>query len=162
MYGLPYPWRFWFDSALSGVWIADVGQDTIRRNRDPLELEKPAIVLGRSALEGIRCVGERRGQGRGEVVWPAVGHGRNEGCPVAGEAVYRGPRLAILSERYVYGDFCAGTVGSVRSHPNDHVEGLRQERSVKVPLLTHIGAGGELSLAALDGNVHRAGAPRWR
>jgi glucose/arabinose dehydrogenase len=163
MYGLRNPWRFSFDSALSEVWIADVGQDAIEEiNRVALELDEPPKNLGWSAYEGSRRIGKRALAGTGEVVWPVVAYDHDDGCSVTGGVVYRGRRLRELGGRYVYGDFCTGTLWSVRPRPDGRVEDLRFEQSAKLPLLTHIGtdADGELVLAAHNGTVYRAQAPR--
>jgi len=55
----------------------------------------------------------------GDLVWPVATyeHGENGGCSVTGGLVYGGGRLPGLSRRYVYGDYCAGTLWSLRGAP---------------------------------------------
>jgi len=69
-------------------------------------------------------------------------------------------RLASLVRRYVYGDFCAGTLWSLRGTPEGGATDVRRERAA-IPQLTHIGtdADGELVFASAAGDVYRAVAP---
>ena len=161
LYGLRNPWRFSFDSALTEIWVADVGQDEFEEvNRVPLELDEPPKNLGWSAYEGTRPIDGRERQGPGEVVWPVIAYGHDDGngCSVTGGVVYRGSDLPALSGRYVFGDFCSGIVWTVRPRPDGRVEDLRRERTVTVPQLTHIGTDndGELLFTTHDGDVFSA------
>jgi glucose/arabinose dehydrogenase len=161
--GLRNPWRFWFDPALAEVWIGDVGQDEVEEiDRVPLELDEPPKNLGWSAFEGTKRIDGHDLDRGGELVWPVATyeHGDDGGCSVTGGLVYGGARVPALVRRYVYGDYCAGTLWSLRGAPGGRAEDLRRERA-KVPQLTHIGtdADGELVLASGAGDVYRAVAP---
>jgi glucose/arabinose dehydrogenase len=161
--GLRNPWRFWFDPALGEVWIGDVGQDEVEEiDRVPLELDEPPKNLGWSAFEGTERIDGHRLDRSGELVWPVVTyeHGEGGGCSVTGGLVYGGAGIPRLVRRYVYGDYCAGTLWSLRGAPGGRVEDVRRERA-KVPQLTHIGtdSDGELVFASGAGDVYRAVAP---
>ena len=163
LYGLRNPWRFSFDSALTEMWVADVGQDEVEEiNRVALELDEPPKNLGWSAYEGTQRIRSDDLRGPGEVVWPVVAYGHDDGngCSVTGGVVYRGSALPALSGRYVFGDFCSGLIWTVRPRPDGRVEDLRREREAKLPQLTHIGtdARGELLLATYAGDVFRGRA----
>ncbi len=165
VYGLRNPWRFSFDTALTEIWVADVGQDDVEEiNRVAVELDEPPKNLGWSALEGTQRIRGHDLEGPGEVVWPVVAYGHEDGngCSVTGGVVYRGSALPTLSGRYVFGDFCSGILWSLRPRPDGRVEDLRRERDAKLPQLTHIGTdnGGELLLAAYNGDIFRATATR--
>ena len=156
--GLRNPWRFAFDNALGEVWIGDVGQDQIEEvDRVPLEPDEPPKNLGWSVYEGTRRLEGHRRRGRGELVFPAATYTHADGCSVTGGVVYGGARLVRLSRRYVYGDFCSGTLWSLRAAVGKGAVDVRRER-VKVPQLTHIGtdADGELVLASAAGAIYRA------
>lgn len=157
--GLRNPWRFSFDFALGEIWIADVGQDDFEEvNRVLLEDDEPPKNLGWSAFEGTeRVQGEHRLDETGELVWPVAGYGHDVGCSVTGGVVYRGTALPDLKGRYVYGDFCAGTLWSLEPTPDGRATDVRAERA-EVPQLTHIGtdAAGELLLTSASGAVYRA------
>ncbi|HKH18377.1 MAG TPA: PQQ-dependent sugar dehydrogenase [Solirubrobacteraceae bacterium] len=161
--GLRNPWRFWFDPALGEIWIGDVGQDEVEEiDRVPLELDEPPKNLGWSAFEGTRRIGGHELDRGGELVWPVAvyGHGEGGGCSVTGGLVYGGGRLPGMVRRYVYGDYCAGTLWSLRGAPQGRVEDLRRERA-NVPLLAHIGtdSDGELVFASGAGDVYLAVPP---
>ena len=165
LYGLRNPWRFSFDSAMAEVWVADVGQDAVEEiDRVPLEPDEPPKNLGWPAYEGTREIAGRELRGDGEMVWPVVQYDHRQGCSVTGGLVYRGTRLASLAGRYIYGDFCTGTLWSLRPNPGGGAADVRREEDAKVPQLTHIGAdaSGELLFASLTGDIFRARPPASR
>ena len=157
--GLRNPWRFSFDFALGEIWIGDVGQDAYEEvDRVLLEDDEPPKNLGWSAFEGTeRVQGEHRLDQTGELVWPVAGYDHDDGCSITGGVVYRGTALPDLAGRYVYGDFCAGTLWSLEPTPEGRASDVLVERA-KVPQLTHIGtdAAGELLLTSAGGTVLRA------
>jgi hypothetical protein len=124
-----------------------------------LEADEPPKNLGWSAYEGTRKIkGAGRGlRGGGEVVWPAASYSHEQGCSVTGGHVYTGAALPGLSGRYVYGDFCSGTLWSLRARDAGGAEDVRREQAV-VPQLTSIGldGSGELVLASATGVLYRA------
>jgi glucose/arabinose dehydrogenase len=161
--GLRNPWRFWFDPALGEIWIGDVGQNEVEEiDRVLLELDEPPKNLGWSAFEGTKRIRGHDLHRGGELIWPvaAYGHGDGGGCSVTGGLIYGGSRLSGLSRRYVYGDYCAGTLWSLRPAPGLRAEDVRREHA-NVPLLAHIGtdSDGELVFASGKGDIYRAVPP---
>jgi glucose/arabinose dehydrogenase len=161
--GLRNPWRFWFDPALGEIWIGDVGQDAVEEvDRVLLELDEPPKNLGWSAFEGTDRIGGHGLDPEGELVWPVAEyrHEDVDGCSITGGLVYGGARLPSLVRSYVYGDFCAGTLWSLRGTPQGGATDVRREQAT-IPQLTHIGtdADGELVFASGGGDVYRAVAP---
>jgi glucose/arabinose dehydrogenase len=161
--GLRNPWRFWFDPALGEIWIGDVGQDGVEEvDRVLLELDEPPKNLGWSAFEGTDRIDGHNLDGEGQLVWPVAQYRHDDtgGCSITGGVVYGGARLPSLIRRYVYGDFCAGTLWSLRATPQGGATDVRRERAA-IPQLTHIGtdADGELVLASGSGDLYRAVAP---
>ncbi len=161
--GLRNPWRFWFDPALGEIWIGDVGQDAVEEvDRVLLELDEPPKNLGWSAFEGTDRIEGHNLDAEGELVWPVAQYRHDDtgGCSITGGVVYGGARLPSLIRRYVYGDFCAGTLWSLRATPQGGATDVRRERAT-IPQLTHIGtdADGELVLASGSGDLYRAVAP---
>ncbi|HEX6387846.1 MAG TPA: PQQ-dependent sugar dehydrogenase [Solirubrobacteraceae bacterium] len=155
--GLRNPWRFSFDLALGEVWIGDVGQDEVEEvNRVLLELDETPKNLGWSAFEGSERV-EGHGLGDGDVVWPVAAYSHKDGCSITGGLIYRGARLPKLAGRYVYGDFCSGSLWSLKPTPGKGATDVRRERA-KVPQLTHIGADArsELVFASASGAIFAA------
>jgi glucose/arabinose dehydrogenase len=161
--GLRNPWRFWFDPALGEIWIGDVGQDEVEEiDRVQLELDEPPKNLGWSAFEGTKRIAGHELHRGGDLVWPVATyeHGDTRGCSITGGLVYGGGRVPGLVRRYVYGDYCAGTLWSLRGAPEGRAEDVRREQA-KVPLLAHIGtdSDGELVLASGQGDIYRAVPP---
>jgi glucose/arabinose dehydrogenase len=156
--GLRNPWRFSFDPALAEIWVADVGQDQVEEiNRVPLEPDEPPKNLGWSAFEGPHPVPGHELTGGGELIFPVATYGRQDGCAVIGGVVYVGTRLPELNRRYLYGDYCTGSLWSLRSLPDGQVDDITRERAT-VPQLTHIGLDGlgELVFASGAGAIYRA------
>lgn len=76
LYGLRHPWRSSFDTALTEMWVADVGQDEVEEiDRIAIELDEQPKDLGWSAYEGAQRIRGRDLRGRGELVWPVVAYG---------------------------------------------------------------------------------------
>jgi glucose/arabinose dehydrogenase len=163
-YGLRNPWRFWIDSGLNEIWIADVGQDAVEEiNRAQLEFDEPPKNFGWSGFEGSRRTErEREIKGPGELVWPVAAYEHDEGshCSVIGGVIYRGSEAPALSGRYVYGDFCSGVMWSLQPNPNGSVGDVRRE-TAKVPQMTNIGTDGEgeLLIASAAGDIYTVQHP---
>jgi glucose/arabinose dehydrogenase len=163
-YGLRNPWRFWIDTGLNEIWIADVGQDRVEEiDRSQIELDEPPKNFGWPGFEGSkRTERERSVGGPGELRWPVAAYEHDDGahCSVTGGVVYRGSQAPALSGRYVYGDFCSGAMWSLQPKPDGSVTDVRRERT-KVPQITHIGtdAKGELLMASAAGDIYTARTP---
>jgi glucose/arabinose dehydrogenase len=158
LYGLRNPWRFSFDTALGEIWIGDVGQDQVEEvNRVLLEPDEPPKNLGWSGYEGTVRHEQHDLAGDGELIWPVATYRHEAGCSITGGVVYGGVRIPALSRRYVYGDFCSGTLWSLEGTPGGRARDVRRE-GARVPSLTHIGtdARGELVFASAAGELYRA------
>jgi glucose/arabinose dehydrogenase len=156
--GLRNPWRFSFDPALGELWIGDVGQDHVEEiDRVQLEPDEPVKNLGWSAFEGVDRIGGHDLDRSGELVWPVATYTHDDGCSVTGGVVYAGSTLPALQRRYLYGDFCSGSLWSLKGTPDGGATDVRRERAV-VPGLTHIGTteDGELVFASGNGALYRA------
>jgi glucose/arabinose dehydrogenase len=150
-YGLRNPWRFSFDRANSDLYIADVGQgdweeiDYVRKGT------KPRLNFGWNHYEGSHLYpgGDPLLQ-RGRLVQPIAEYSHAFGCSVTGGYVYRGTKVKAAVGRYFYGDYCSGTIWSLKVK-NGKATTLHQE-SFKVPGLSSFGedANGELYLMSVD------------
>jgi hypothetical protein len=78
-------------------------------------------------------------------------------CSVTGGYVYRGRSVASAGGRYFFGDYCSGTVWSVRIEGGRAVD-VRRE-AFRAASLTSFGedAAGELYLATGDGRISKLG-----
>jgi glucose/arabinose dehydrogenase len=151
--GVRNPWRFSFDRRTSDLWVGDVGQNTWEEI-DFLPRRSPGLEnFGWDAYEG-RARFESKPISRGRLIRPIAVYDRSEGCSVTGGFVYRGTAVPAARGRYFYGDFCTGTVWTLKRGARPLV---RKEPSIKVPNLSSFGedAAGELYLTTLSGTVYR-------
>ena len=107
--GLRNPWRFSFDRETGDIWLGDVGD----RTYEEIDRIVGGGNYGWPAWEGTAC---RKPAACGDesVNRPVVQHSHNEMCSVTGGYVYRGRALPSLRGRYVYADFCSGTIWALR------------------------------------------------
>ena len=93
---------------------------------------------------------------RGVLVFPIAVYSHSQGCSVTGGYVYRGKAVASARGRYFYGDYCSGTVWSLRTSRGKLTSGPRRE-SFSVGNLSSFGedAAGELYATSLDGTVYK-------
>jgi glucose/arabinose dehydrogenase len=112
-YGLRNPWRFSLDRETGDLWVGDVGETSweeidVLRSGDA----RPAN-LGWDAYEGRERFSGREPRGPGRLVEPVAVYSHEKGCAVTGGYVYRGEAVPALAGRYVFGDYCTGTVWSL-------------------------------------------------
>jgi glucose/arabinose dehydrogenase len=159
-YGLRNPWRFSFDRETGDLWIGDVGELTWEEvSRVPRSAPRPAN-LGWDAYEGHEAFAWDGGdhnepRGPGGLVWPVAVFDRGQsGCAaVIGGYVYRGAEIPALRGRYVYGDFCTGTIWSVDATEPGQV---RHELDLGMTLASFgEDESGELYIVSRTGSVFR-------
>jgi glucose/arabinose dehydrogenase len=154
-YGLRNPWRFSFDSKTGDLYIADVGQNA-REEIDYRPRGAPPANYGWAHYEGNR-VFERDVELNppSPLVFPIFDYGHSEGCSVTGGYVYRGSAVPAAVGRYFFGDYCSGTVWSMRI-VDGQATGVRRE-PFNVSSLSSFGEGarGELYLVSLEGSIYR-------
>ncbi|HXV34252.1 MAG TPA: PQQ-dependent sugar dehydrogenase [Gaiellaceae bacterium] len=156
--GLRNPWRFSFDREAGDLWIGDVGQDRWEEvDHVPAGTAWP-LNFGWDVYEGFEQVEDGELRGEGPLVAPVAAYAHDAGCSITGGFVYRGSDLPALRGRYLYGDYCSGTIWSLRLEDGEAVD-VRRER-IAVPQLTSFGedADGELYLVSQAGSVYRLAA----
>ncbi len=137
--GLRNPWRFSFDRKTKDLWIGDVGQGSIEEI-DHLPRGTTGLAnFGWDVYEG-RSSYEDKSLGPGRLVQPVAQYTHARGCSVTGGYVYRGNAVPRLRDRYVFGDYCSGTIWSMPS-----TGGALRVEPIEVPQLTSFGQ-------SLDGN----------
>lgn len=152
--GVRNPWRFSFDRANGDLWIGDVGQGAIEEVNHVAWPWKGQLNFGWDVYEG-RSRFESKPLGPGKLVQPVAQYGRSRGCSVTGGYVYRGSAVPAATGRYFYGDYCSGTVFSLKL-----VKGAARQIRVEpfnVGNLTSFGEdnAGELYLVSGGGTVYR-------
>jgi glucose/arabinose dehydrogenase len=154
--GLRNPWRFSFDRANGDLYIGDVGQG----NWEEVDY-RPAASIGTLANYGWRAFEGRSrysntSLGPGQLVSPVYvySHADNN-CSVTGGYVYRGRAVAAAAGRYFFGDYCSGSIWSMRID-NGQATDVRRE-PFRVESLTSFGEDvrGELYLATGNGRIYK-------
>ena len=152
--GLRNAWRFSFDRARGDLYIGDVGW----RDREEIDVRprsSPGLEnYGWDVFEGTLRKRDG-GLGPGRLVGPVHEYDHDTGCSVTGGYVYRGRARPLERGRYVFGDYCEGTIWSFRSE-NGRAQDVREE-PFEIENLTSFGenAAGELFAVAQDGTIYR-------
>jgi glucose/arabinose dehydrogenase len=111
--GVRNPWRFSFDRANGDLWIGDVGQGAVEEVDHVSWPLKGLLNFGWDVYEG-RSSFEQKALGPGRYVSPVAQYTHDEGCSITGGYVYRGSKVPAAAGRYFYGDYCSGTIWSLR------------------------------------------------
>ena len=152
--GVRNPWRFSFDRANGDLWIGDVGQGSIEEVDHVAWPWKGTLNFGWDVYEG-RARFESGALGPGKLVQPVAQYSHSRGCSITGGYVYRGSAVPAATGRYFYGDYCSGTIWSLKL-----VNGVARQIRVEpfsVKNLTSFGEddAGELYAVSGDGTVYR-------
>jgi glucose/arabinose dehydrogenase len=113
--GLRNPYRFSFDRATGDLWIGDVGQDKWE------EIDHESLARGRGANFGWDLFEGSHPFEGGNPNNPPPSYrppvleysSANANCAVTGGYVSRDPKLPALRGRYLYADFCGGSIRSL-------------------------------------------------
>ena len=112
-YGLRNPWRHSFDRETGDMWIADVGQD----KWEEIHWQSVDSIGGENygwrLMEGNHCFLPRKSCDDGSLIKPVAEYSHKYGCSVTGGYVYRGQKIKALYGKYVFGDFCTGTIWTI-------------------------------------------------
>jgi len=155
-YGLRNPWRFSFDRATGDLWIGDVGQDAWEEvDFRPVSKLAQLANYGWSVLEGRSSFKPSEPLNtKGTLVGPVYVYSHAAGCSITGGYMYRGSALKADRGRYFFGDYCSGTIWSLK-RTGSRVS-VRRERG-SVQQLTTFGqdAAGELYAASESGTLYK-------
>ena len=156
-YGLRNPWRFSFDRANGDLYVGDVGQNAWEEI-DYLRRGLGAVAnFGWNRLEGNHVYDATTSLlTRGRYLAPVAEYPHSDGCSVSGGYVYRGKRVPSAFGRYFYGDYCSGTVWSLRISGGKATTVRREPFTVRGLSSFGEDAAGELYLMSVDsGTVYR-------
>lgn len=150
-YGLRNPWRFSFDPVTGWLWCGDVGQNA----REEIDLIEKGKNYGWKIMEGSICRPPTSGcstAGLELPIWeyenPVVGRS------VTGGYVYRGTTLPGLVGAYVYADFVAGTIWTLRySGAGQPVNELFKDTSLNISSFG-VDEADEIYICAFDGKIY--------
>ncbi len=150
--GLRNPWRYSFDRATGDLWIGDVGQSEIEEV-DRLPRGTSGVVnFGWNVYEGRNRFSDQT-LSSGKLIEPVAQYTHADGCSITGGFVYRAKAVPRLTGRYVFGDYCSGTIWSIPAGG-----GALRKEPVNVPQLTSFGeslSGATLYAVSGAGTVYR-------
>ncbi len=153
-YGLRNPWRFSFDRSRGDLWIGDVGQGAIEEVSFRAAGASGGANFGWSAFEGRRRFAGAQALRGGPHVPPVAQYSHARGCSVTGGYVSRGAGVPALRGRYVYADYCSGSVWTMRAGPNPGppIE-LTRTLNVRLSGITSFGEGNGGDLYVIGNSV---------
>jgi len=116
-YGLRNPWRFSFDTTTGDLYIGDAGENT----REEIDLQPAGDPGGENygwrLYEGFLTNTCSVTFSNVPTTLPIFDYGHTNGnCVVVGGYVYRGSKNPPLVGKYVYGDFCSGTIAAAMTN----------------------------------------------
>lgn len=152
-YGLRNPWRHSFDKETGDLWIADVGQNKWEEIHWRSVESKGGENYGWRLMEGNHCFLPKKGCDSGDLVKPVAEYAHKHGCSVTGGYVYRGKEIAGLYGKYIFGDFCSGTIWMI-----DKQQDFAMQELIKTKLrISSFGedADGELYVVDYRGKVFK-------
>ncbi|MBW3593665.1 MAG: PQQ-dependent sugar dehydrogenase, partial [Actinobacteria bacterium] len=156
-YGLRNPWRFSFDRETGDLVLGDVGQGSWE--------EVDHVAAGRSGepfnfgwdvFEGRSRYEDKEPNDAGTLVDPIHVYPLDgDNCSVVGGFVYRGAAVPSLGGRYVFGDYCAGTIWTLAIRDGEAADVRRAP--IRIEGLTSFGEDerGELYAVAHGGELLR-------
>ena len=108
-YGFRNPWRFSFDSS-GRLWAGDVGQN----EWEEIDWVVSGGNYGWNTMEGTQCFDPESGCDQTDLILPVweFPHqfGPDGGFAVIGGHVYEGNSCAMLSNRYIFGDYISRNI----------------------------------------------------
>lgn len=160
--GLRNPWRFSFDRTNGDLWVGDVGQDA----REEIDLlpagtsagenlgwntEEGTIARpGGSGMPGPNCPSYVKPHGDAGYTAPIFDYDHSVGHSITGGYVYRGTAFPASTGRYIYGDYVAKKIFSLRNNGTTWESTLLSDGDVAGPASFGQGANGELYVADLN------------
>ncbi|MFK7815710.1 MAG: sorbosone dehydrogenase family protein [Gammaproteobacteria bacterium] len=117
-YGLRNPWRHSFDRETGDLWIADVGQNKWEEIHWRSSESQGGENYGWRLMEGKHCFLPKNNCEVVGLVKPIAEYAHDYGCSVTGGYVYRGKEIKELYGKYIFGDFCTGTIWSINKDEN--------------------------------------------
>ncbi len=111
--GVRNPWRFSFDRGTGDLYIGDVGQGAVEEIDFLPKGQGAGANFGWRVVEGDECTnygGAGLPCNSAAFTAPVLTYDHDKGCSVTGGVVYRGRKVPVLQGRYLYSDYCSGTL----------------------------------------------------
>jgi glucose/arabinose dehydrogenase len=157
--GLRNPWRFSFDKSTGDLWIGDVGQNAW----EEIDFQPASSTGGENwgwrCYEGFHTYNTGGCSGAGSYDDPVqeYSHGSPYNfCSITGGVVYRGTEFPAMQGHYIFTDYCAGQLYSLK---DDGAGGFDQLTVNSTGNFGYVSFGedanGEIYVADLSGQVYR-------
>jgi glucose/arabinose dehydrogenase len=157
-YGLRNPWRFSFDRATGDLYIGDVGAG-LREEVDVVPRSQLGELLnfGWDAWEGKEVKEAKEPNAAGRLVFPVHSYDHQaRRCSITGGYVYRGSAVPAARGRYFFGDYCTGSIWSLRFAGGEATDVRKEPATIKGLSTFGEDARGELYAASVTtGRVYR-------
>ena len=155
-YGLRNPWRHSFDFDTGDLWIADVGQNKWEEIHWQAVTSKGGENYGWRMMEGSHCYDPKKNcqdSKYGKLTLPVAEYSHQHGCSVTGGYVYRGNSIKELQGKYIFGDFCTGTLWTIDKKLNFKMQEL-MKTDAKISSFGE-DASGELYVVDYRGSIYK-------
>lgn len=162
--GLRNPWRFSFDSGNGDLWVADVGQDRIEEVNRITQAQGGGrgANLGWDLFEGNERFTDANPApspaSDGPFVEPVFVYEHGPGCSVTGGVVYRGRVIPGLVGRYLFSDYCDGTIRVATPSADGRVTVTDVGVAVDQPVGFATDTDGEVYVISMSGGLQRVRA----
>ena len=139
------------------MYIGDVGQNAYEEIDYLPRVGSGPVNFGWRRYEGNHIYDSSTALvGPGRYVPPIVEYSHDDGCSVTGGYVYRGRAVLSSVGRYFYGDYCSGTIWSIRVVGGKATDRRKEPFEVDGLSSFAVDAHGELYLMSVDsGKLYR-------
>ncbi len=152
--GLRNPFRASIDPPTGDLWIGDVGQNAWEEV-DVARADAVGLDFGWRRWEGRHCYDPPLGCDGEGVTQPVAEYPHDLGCSVIGGVVYRGDAIPGLRGRYLFSDYCSGTLWTIDAALDGDQAPIVLLETRRTVAAIGTGEDGEVYLADLGGTVLR-------
>lgn len=157
--GLRNPWKFSFDQSTGDMWIGDVGQNAW----EEIDFQPVASTGGENwgwrCYEGFHAYNTSGCSGAGSYDDPVqeYSHGSPYSfCSITGGVVYRGSEFEAMQGHYLFTDYCAGQLYTLKDNGLGGFDELEVNSSGNFGYVAFgEDANGEVYLADIGGEIYR-------
>ncbi len=151
-FGLRNPWQIGFDGRTGDLWVADVGQFCVEEI-NVVPAGSDLLNFGWPALEGSW---QRDAEVPAGSKTPLFEYRHEDGhCSISGGHVYRGSKIPELEGRYIFSDYCRGSVYALELDGRSVVGVSDLGLSVSLPTAINEGTDGELYVLSINDGVQQ-------
>jgi glucose/arabinose dehydrogenase len=152
--GLRNPFRASIDAATGDLWFGDVGQNAWEEV-DVARAGAAGLDFGWRRWEGRHCYDPPLGCDDKGVTQPVAEYPHDLGCSVIGGVVYRGDAIPALRGRYLFSDYCSGTLWTIDAAQDGQQAPVTLLETGRSIASIETGEDNEVYLADLGGTVLR-------